>query len=191
MPLWGYCMLPGGRRLIQPPVFPRRHAEALLENAVKGALAGKAGVFIGFCDALVRVAEQMAHVIKADIVEIAVKIGVKCFGKYAGKRAGAVSKRFCHSGKRDFLCKMSCNIGDGTIDNIVAADRAFFGKTEMRHGSCKDDLCIGMLKYISLFFISGFGQPVQRIGNIRVNGVGFDNRIPGTELLQGGLVASA
>lgn len=177
MPLWGYCMLSGGRRLIQPPVFPRRHAEALLENAVKGTLAGKTGVFIGFCDALVRVTEQMAYVIKADIVEIAVEIGVKCFGKYAGKR--------------DFLCKMSCNIGDGTIDHIVAADRAFFSKTEMRHGSCKDDLCIGMLKYVSLFFISGFGQPVQRIGNIRVNGVGFDNRIPGTELLQSGLVASA
>lgn len=94
MPLWGYCMLSGGRRLIQPPVFPRRHAEALLENAVKGTLAGKIGVFIGFCDALVRVTEQMAYVIKADIVEIAVEIGVKCFGKYAGKRAGLYPSAF-------------------------------------------------------------------------------------------------
>ena len=79
---------------------------------------------------------------------------------------------------------MSGHINDDIIDNVMARLLRSFLKSEIWERSCKDNLCKcltedgcrGSALRIT-GFAGGFKEPMQGVGNIRVDGTGRYNRI--------------
>ena len=148
------------------PILSRGHTIAFTKNTVKGALTLKAGIETHVRDGLVGVFQKGACIIQPDCVQILVKITVKGSGKDSGQHIGAASKIVCHFGQADFLFIVSCDIGNSSIDDILASHRAFFHQRETGHTSSQDDLKKRLMKYQGMGGGRIILKPVYGVNNI-------------------------
>ncbi len=142
------------------------HTIAVTKNTVKGALALKTGIETHIRDGLIGIFQKGACIIQPDCVQILVKIAVKGSGKDSGQHIGAASKIVCHFGQADFLFIVSCDIGNSSIDDILASHRAFFHQRETGHTSSQDDLKKRLMKYQGMGGGRIILKPVYGVNNI-------------------------
>ena len=160
------------------------HTIAVTKNTVKGALALKTGIETHIRDGLIGIFQKGTCIIQPDCVQILVKITVKGSGKDSGQHIRTASQVVGHFGQADFFLIVSCDIGNGLIDDILASNRTFFHKREAGHTSSQDDLKKCLMEYQGMGGGGFVLEPVYGINDIRMKLFLGNHRVRGTILLQ-------
>ena len=103
---------------------------AVPEYTVKGALAVKTGLQKQVCDGQVGIFQQGAGIVQTHRVQVLIKIAVEGSGKDSGKGIGAAAEVVSHAGQCHRFLKVGGDIGDGSVDNVIASYRTFLHKLE-------------------------------------------------------------